>query len=101
MLRTAAQIYALACMRRGWGQANAKAHQRGSARLSQQAALAERRAQCTHNPSLKRTPNGLGRLQARWLLSFRRPKPLGSAYLKRYASPAESESKLALFRSVP
>ena len=35
------------------------------------------------NPSVKRTPNGLGRLQARWLLSFRRPKPLGSAYLKR------------------
>ena len=35
------------------------------------------------NPSVKRTPNGLGRLQARWLLSFRRPKPSGSAYLKR------------------
>ena len=28
------------------------------------------------NPSVKRTPNGLGRLQARWLLFFRRPKPL-------------------------
>ena len=62
---------------------NATARRRASQRVVQQAALAERRAQCTHNPSLKRTPNGLGRLQARWLLSFRRPKPLGSAYLKR------------------
>ena len=41
----------------------------------------DRRGQATQrsNPSVKRTPNGLGRLQARWLLSFRLPKPLGSA----------------------
>ena len=35
------------------------------------------------NPSVKRTPNGLGPLQALWLLSFRGPKPSVPAYLKR------------------
>ena len=35
------------------------------------------------NPSVKRTSNGLGPLQGQWLLFFRGPKPLASAYLKR------------------
>ena len=35
------------------------------------------------NPSVKRTSNGLGPLQGQWLFSFRGPKPLASAYLKR------------------
>ena len=58
---------------------NTTARHRGSQQVVQQAALAERRAQYTHNPSVKRTPNGLARLQARWLLSFRRAKPSVSA----------------------
>ena len=37
---------------------NAKAHRRSAPRHSQQAALAERRAQCTHNPSLNLTRYG-------------------------------------------
>ena len=53
------------------------------------------------NPSVKRTPNGLARLRGQWYFPLRRAKPSGSAYRKRYASPAESESKLALFHSLP
>ena len=57
----------------------------------QQAALAERHAQCTHNPSLKRTRQRLAAPGRSVILpsaaSLRR-----SAYLKRYASPAESDS---------
>ena len=40
------------------GQANAKAHRRSEPRSAQQAALAERHAQCTHNPSLNLTRYG-------------------------------------------
>ena len=71
---------------------NTTARHRASQRAVQQAALAERCAQCTHNPSVKWTPNGLARLRGQWHFPLRRAKPSRSAYLKRSASqgtPAE------------
>ena len=63
---------------------NSTARHRGSKPVVQQAALAERCAQCTHNPSVKWTPNGLARLRGQWHFPLRRAKPSGSAYLKRW-----------------
>ena len=97
VLRKATYIFALAYTRRGWVQANAEAHCRSRPRLAQQAALAERHAQCTHNPSVEATRHGGPPLRA----SAAWAAPCRSPHLKRYASPAESESKLALFRSAP
>ena len=58
VLRKATRIFAPACTRRGWVHANSKAHRRSEPRSAQQAALAERHAQCTHNPSLNLTRYG-------------------------------------------
>ena len=58
VLRKATHIFSLACTRRGWVQANAEARRRSVPKSAQQAALAERRAQCTHNPSLNLTRDG-------------------------------------------
>ena len=92
--------------RRGRGQANAKAHRRSEPRSAQQAALAERHTQCTHSPSVNLTRYGRRRLAApdngvNCPFAASRRLPQRSGYLKRYASPAESESKLALVRSAP
>ena len=56
------------------GQVNAKAHRRSPPRLCQQAALAERRAQCTHNPSVNRTRYGRPAWPGmRYAVHFRQP----------------------------
>ena len=54
---------------------NAKARHRGSQPVVQQAALAERRAQCTHNPSVEATRHGGPplRASAAWVAPCRSP----------------------------
>ena len=74
VLGKASQAYVLARTRCSPGQTNTKAHHCGSLRASQQAALAERHAQCTHNPSLNRTRHGRpARPGRRHSVYFRQP----------------------------